>query len=271
MVSWAIASIRRSILFDVLNVTDRAHKPYADSMLDEELSLLKPGSRSDIRSIYKNALIYDNALSPLFHIPDIVDNIYNYTVMMLVFRSRAFRLHSFDEFRSYIQSGDMDGIRTEILMYFIRPYIPEHAADIDSFIFETALDPVKYLNSMDISPDAKFGLSFMFTDFDMFRDMLVKYFTRIYDAVSALYDLHGEAYIYYYRILRDHLRSCEELPFIFEYTRAELGDMRRKYIYVPEMVCFTHNRVYSEDETVICADGLYKIQKELNGGASAPF
>lgn len=252
MYTWDMASIRKSILIDVLNTIDRAHKLSLRRVIKEELSMISPEARIQFKELYKIVRTHDDILSSLFYIPKTKENVYRYTVIMLVFNDCTLALDSVRDFIEYIKNSEGSDIRAGILTHCIaaeyRDFIGESDEYLQELLYGITIQPVKYLNSTKLSIEMKFSLLSLVMNYESFIDAFVAYILKVYDAVSKIYAAYKKEFIYSYRLLKDSFSSGNILPIVQPETMRQLGNMERKFIFVLQLICLNYSRVYFEDD-----------------------
>ena len=103
---WSIATMKKSILFDLLGVIDRANKIKSKKAVTYDYSLLKKETIQMYDKIYKEAIIYDDVLEASLYVPDKRPKEERFTVIYEYFIDLAFEMCSFEELLTYINQAD---------------------------------------------------------------------------------------------------------------------------------------------------------------------
>lgn len=268
MYSWNLASMRKSILIDVLNIIDRAHKPALRNVINDEISMLTPNAQRELDRIYNIVQSHDDILSALFYIPKSKRLVYIYTVAMRALSDMAVSLNSVEEFIEYIRSSGKHDVCEAILRNCVAAEyedLTDSAEDIiQEQMYNISRNPVKYLDMTDLPVNVKFSLSSLLYDSDSFINSFASYIEKIHEAVTKLYAVHKKEFLYSYRLIKDYLTLGNALPLMMPEFRQRLGDTDRKYIFVIELVCLNSSGIFYDDDKVVCIKGLHAIQKELH-------
>ena len=109
-----IASVKKSILFDVLSVIDRANKATKRNTLSFEFSLLKEETVKRYDKIYRIARNHKEMLAAAFYIPPKKPQEYRVTVLYEYLFDKAFEMVSVHELLEYIKQEN-----GKTLIYYI--------------------------------------------------------------------------------------------------------------------------------------------------------
>lgn len=128
MSSWSIASIKKSILFDVLNVIDKANREKDYERITFEYSLLKRDTFLRYNNLFELAKEFDDSIAAVLYIPENDKNINRLTILLTVFLDKAKEVNSFVDLIDSIETADEQEGAEPILrecLYSERKIIPE--------------------------------------------------------------------------------------------------------------------------------------------------
>ena len=268
MSSWSIASMKKSILFDVLNVIDKANREKDYERITFEYSLLKRDTFLRYNNLFELAKEFDDSIAAVLYIPENDKNINRWTVLLTVFLDKAKEVNSFMDLIDSIETADKQEGAEPILrecLYSERKIIPEDL--IPAMIQSRDMYVVKLLDDTALPQEVKYSLATLLFNYSEFVKTLVAYLNKIHDAVGALYDQYKDSYRYTSRILRNYLESNnieKLLPPSMQEHLLDVGVTSTKYVVVLLLIRLEYIRIVYEGRSALHISGLFYIQRMIH-------
>ena len=268
MSSWSIASMKKSVMFDVLNVIDKANREKDYDRITFEYSLLKRDTFLRYNNLFELAREFDDSIAAVLYIPENDKNINRLTVLLTVFLDRAKESNSFMDLISSIETADKQEGAEPILrecLYSERKIIPEDL--IPAMIQSRDLYVVKLLDDTALPRDVKYSLATLLLNYSEFVKTFVEYLTKIHDAVGALYDQYKDSYQYTSRTLKNYLETNHVENLLVQSTQeCLLKDkiVRTKYVITLSLIRLDYNMVIYEERSALHISGLFYIQRMIH-------
>jgi hypothetical protein len=260
--------MKKSIMFDVLNVIDGACKNSFEACEMKEYSLLKKDTYNQYNHIFELARKYDDSIAAAMYIPESQSPEDKYTVLykVLVF-DKMINFSSYEDLIKFIENLDRE-TGTELIMkyclYMEQKAIPEDF--IPSIIRSQNMFSISLFNDTKLPQKIKFSLATLIFNYKRFLSELVNYLNKIYEAVKDLYEKHRENYRYSSKLLREYLKvsSAEMLLSFDTQEKLFLSNTTRKYILVVSMLRLEYGLVAYDNNKAIFIKGVFSIQRILH-------
>ena len=97
--------MKKSVMFDVLNVIDKANREKDYDRITFEYSLLKRDTFLRYNNLFELAREFDDSIAAVLYIPENDKNINRLTVLLTVFLDKAKESNSFMDLISSIETG----------------------------------------------------------------------------------------------------------------------------------------------------------------------
>lgn len=260
--------MKKSVMFDVLNVIDKANREKDYDRITFEYSLLKRDTFLRYNNLFELAREFDDSIAAVLYIPENDKNINRLTVLLTVFLDKAKESNSFMDLISSIETADKQEGAEPILrecLYSERKIIPEDL--IPAMIQSRDLYVVKLLDDTALPRDVKYSLATLLLNYSEFVKTFVEYLTKIHDAVGALYDQYKDSYRYTSRTLKSYLETnhIEKLlpPSIQEHL-LNAGVTSTKYVVVLLLIRLEYTRIVYEERSALHISGLFYIQRMIH-------
>lgn len=98
--------MKKSILFDVLNVIDKANREKDYERITFEYSLLKRDTFLRYNNLFELAREFDDSIAAVLYIPENDKNINRSTVLLNIYMNTAKEANSFVDLIAYIERAD---------------------------------------------------------------------------------------------------------------------------------------------------------------------
>ena len=259
--------MKKSIMFDVLNVIDSVHKKDSLNNSIKEHSLLKIDTFDEYNYIFQLAHKYDDSIAAILYVPECQSSENYYTPLYkgLVF-GKKLDFSSFEDLINFIQSLDRK-IGSEYIMkqclYMEKKIIPD---DFISYMLHTKdMKSISLLNETKLPEKIKFSLITLIFNYKEFLNNLVAYLTKIYEEIDKLYNKCKEIYRYTSRLLKGYLTSnnIENLLLIDVQEKLMNREMPKKYIVILSMLRLEYSLIINNGDNTVFVMGLFYIQRTL--------
>lgn len=185
---WSIATMKKSILFDLLGVIDRANRIKVPKILFFDYSLLKQSTVEKYDIIYNTAISQNDDLAAILYVPPKKPKEERFTVMYEYFIDLAFEMCSFEELITYINQADRSDfaycIAAKCLSTADRKVTRDDIAKLVDINDRKVID---FLLTFSIPDNVKMSIYTMIYYYDDFINLLNIYLKRVYEKIEDLY------------------------------------------------------------------------------------
>jgi len=267
MYSWSVASMKKSIMFDVLNVIDGACRENVEKYIENEYSLLKKDTYKHYDQLFSLARNYDDAIAAAMYIPEKEEGKNRWTVVYDGLLDIAIQVASFNDLIIYIENIDRT-VNAEYIMKSClskeQKVIPEDFIPI--MIHSKDMLSVSLLNDTKLPERIKFSLITLLFNYDEFLSTFVDYLKKVHDAVMDIYDTYKSSYKIMYKTTKEFLTVNNIEKFISFDSQIKIAkeEPRTKYIIVLSLIRLEYSRIIYEEQKAIYIKGLFSIQRTLH-------
>ncbi len=232
---WSIATMKKSILFDVLGVIDRANKTKSKKAVSYDYSLLKKETIQMYDEIYREAIIYDDVLAAPLYVPEKRPKEERFTVLYEYFIDLAFEMCSFEELIKYIEKIDKSDIVCFIIAKCLSTVEKEVTRDdIVEVVNGRDTKLIDFLYTVPIVEKIKMSIYTMIYYYNDFIESLIQYLKKVYKKISDLYE---ELYCVFHDVesmlverLQDKQQRYRLISLIGRRTKSDNAFTRRQII-----------------------------------------
>ena len=232
---WSIATMKKSILFDLLGVVDRANKIKSKKAVTYDYSLLKKETIQMYDKIYKEAIIYDDVLEASLYVPDKRPKEERFTVIYEYFIDLAFEMCSFEELLTYINQADRSDFAYCIIAKCLTTVDREVTRDdIAKLVNVNDRKVIDFLHTFSISDEIKMSIYTMIYYYEDFVKSLNSYLKSVYDKIT---DLYAELSSVFHNVesmmierLKDKKQRYQLLSAIGKRTKSDNAFIRKQVI-----------------------------------------
>lgn len=269
MYSWSVASMKKSILFDVLNVIDSVSQQEASEYWLNENSLLKNTTFTKYTLVFETARIYDDAIAAAIYVPEKQSsNDQQHTALYNGFMfETGSRFSSFDDLLNFIKNLDRENASEYIMKHCLcmeQKIIPEDFIPI--IIRSKDMLSISQLNDTKLPKKIKFSLTTLIFNYKEFLEKLISYLNSVHEVVKKIYEEYKEIYKYTSRLTRDYLVSNDIEKFLLPEVQNEVShsDQPKKYTVVLSMLRLEYSFFVNVRGKAIVITGLFFIQRILH-------
>ena len=224
MSSWSIASMKKSVMFDVLNVIDLANKGIAHQYLENEYSLLKKETFHRYNYLYDLAKKYDDSIAAAMYVPK-TDNGNSWTVLYSVFTEENVNFASSSDFITFVNHFDKEIVAECIMKWCLKTEQQSITEDMIPYMLKSKeLSPISFLNETKLPEKIKFSLATLIYNHESFFDSFIVYIEKVYEAIQQLYDTYRDFFRNTYRLVRNYLARNDIEKLLPIATQIKLND-----------------------------------------------
>ena len=186
---WSIATMKKSILFDVLAVIDRANRITAKKTIFFEYSLLKKETVKKYDKIYKASVNRDDILMAALYAPVKKPREERFTVIYEYLIDLAFDMCSFADLIDWIKKSKRSDMAYYIAVKCLSTVENEvKTEDIANLVDVKDTEVINFLHTFSIPEKIKMSIYMMIYYYEDFVQTLIKYLNHVYELVLSLYD-----------------------------------------------------------------------------------
>ena len=260
--------MKKSILFDLLGVVDRANKIKSKKAVTYDYSLLKKETIQMYDKIYKEAIIYDDVLEASLYVPDKRPKEERFTVLYEYFIDLAFEMCSFEELLTYINQADRSDLAYCIAAKCLTTVDREVTRDdIAKLVNVNDRKVIDFLHTFSISDEIKMSIYTMIYYYEDFVKSLNSYLKSVYDKIT---DLYAELSSVFHNVesmlierLKDKKQRYQLLSAIGKRTKSE-DDFKLKQIIVLSLVRLEYCWMKFETKHNFYMIGLFFVQRIIH-------
>ena len=263
---WSIASVKKSILFDVLGVMDRANRIHTKSALQIDFSLLKKETVEKYDKIYKVARNRGEWFAAAFYVPKRKYSGERGTVIYSYLMAKAFDFVSYNCLEKWLKETG-----SEAIVYYIaavclsneeKVISPE---DVSQMAKGNGGKIIDALNKTDLPEKVRMSVYTIIYNHEAFLKKFLNYLKNVYEAVLDLYSLFTHVCKYTRDALIKHLSENSEYSLMFWETKDHiLGTEKRKHVIVISLVRLECSWVKHAQRSLYYIKGILAIQRILN-------
>ena len=264
---WSIATMKKSILFDVLGVIDRANRIKAKTLFFD-YSLLKQSTVDRYEEIYIAAIDQSEDLAAILYAPVKKPKEERFTVIYEYFIDLAFDMCSFEELIRYISQADRNDFAYCIVAKCLstpkREVTRDEIAELVNINDRKVID---FLFMFSIPEKVKMSIYTMIYYYDDFIESLIQYLKKVYKKISDLYE---DLYCVFHDVesmlverLQDKQQRYQLLSAIGRRVKSE-DDFKLKQIIVLSLVRLEYCWMKFEINYNFYLVGLFFVQRIIH-------
>ena len=263
---WSIASVKKSILFDVLGVMDRANRIRTRRTLQFDYSLLKKETAEKYEKLYKEARNRSEWFAAAFYVPKKKFHGARETVIYSYLIAKAFDWVSYNCLERWLKETG-----SEAIVYYIaaaclykeeRVISPE---DVSQMAMGNGGKIIDALNKTDLPEKVKMSVYTIVYNHEAFLKKFLNYLKNVYEAVLDLYTQYTHVCKNTNDALVKHLKNNSEYSLLLWEIKERIHDeKKRKHVIVLSLVRLECGWIELVDCTVYHFKGLFAIQRIIN-------
>lgn len=264
---WSIATMKKSILFDLLGVIDRANRIKAKTLFFD-YSLLKQSTVDRYEEIYIAAIDQSEDLAAILYAPAKKPKEERFTVIYEYFFDLAFDMCSFEELIRYINQADRNDFAYCIVAKCLstpkREVTRDEIAELVNINDRKVID---FLFMFSIPEKVKMSIYTMIYYYDDFIESLIQYLKKVYKKISDLYE---ELYCVFHDVesmiverLQDKQQRYQLISLIGRRVKSD-DDFLRKQIIILSLVRLEYCWMKVEIKCNFYLVGLFFVQRIIH-------
>ena len=270
---WEIASAKKSILFDVLSVVDRANKATKRNTLSFEFSLLKEETVKRYDKLYRIARNHKEMLAAAFYIPPKKPQEERVTVLYEYLFDKAFEMVSVHELLEYIKQKN-----GETLIYYIAEKCISDTSytreDIAKAVRESDFRIIEILNKSSMPEKVKMSVNMMLFQQKEFIDALIEYINYVHEYIRDIYVDYREVFDNFKSLLIERIKDkskSSNLLTTMVLNRLVTDGIERKQIIILSLIRLEYSWIKHDEKKMYHIRGLFFWQRILHSSSFTIF
>lgn len=268
-----IASVKKSILFDVLSVIDRANKATKRNTLSFEFSLLKEETVKRYDKLYRIARNHKEMLAAAFYIPPKKPPEERVTVLHDYLFDKAFEMVSVHELLEYIKQKN-----GETLVYYIAEKCISDTSytreDIAKAVRESDFRIIEILNKSSMPEKVKMSVNMMLFQQKEFIDALIEYINYVHEYIRDIYVDYREVFDNFKSLLIERIKDkskSSNLLTTMAMNRIVTDGIERKQIIILSLIRLEYSWIKHDEKKIYHIRGLFFWQRILHSSSFTIF
>lgn len=263
---WNIASVKKSIMFDVLGVMDRANRTNDLESLKIDYSLLKQETVEKFDRIYKAAIYKKDFLAAALYVPEDKTERHE-TILFYLLIEQAFEMQGFSNIVRWIKETTLIDFGYKIIaMCLSTERVAVSVEFVKELINDKQVSIIDYLNRTRLPERIKFSIYSMIYEFEQFKKELIIYLEEIYEEVKGLYTEFIAIYKSGEVMLKLHLQQKGLFNFItasFK-SKTEVDIKQRKHIIILSLIRLEYSWCKKSGQVIYHVRGLFFLQRMIH-------
>ena len=268
-----IASAKKSILFDVLSVIDRANKATKRNTLSFEFSLLKEETVKRYDKLYRIARNHKEMLAAAFYIPPKKPPEERVTVLHDYLFDKAFEMVSVHELLEYIKQKN-----GETLVYYIAEKCISDTSytreDIAKAVRESDFRIIDILNKTRLPEKVKMSVNMMLFQQKEFIEALIEYINYVHEYIRDVYVDYREVFDNFKSLLIERIKDkskSSNLLTTMAMNRIVTDGIERKQIIILSLIRLEYSWIKHDEKKIYHIRGLFFWQRILHSSSFTIF
>ena len=265
---WSIATMKKSILFDVLGVIDRANKAFLNKRFIYDYSLLKEETVKKYDNIYKEAVVNNDILISAFYLPEKKIGKERFTVLYDYLIDLAFDMCSFADMITWIEESDRSEFAYGIAAKCLSTDENEVTVDvIAKLVNENDMKVIDFLHKFSIPENVKMSIYLMIYYYQDFVKTLIQY---LKDVHALILDLYDELYFVFHEVefmLSERLKDKNQrYQLLASFAQKALTEefSKRKHSIVLSLIRLEYCWMQYESKYNFYLVGLFFVQRIMH-------
>lgn len=268
MYSWNVASMKKSIMYDVLNVIDKANRQETQNYIDCDHSLLSKDTFDRYNRIFELAREYKDSIAAVLYVPESDASIPRFTLLYSKLTEKLSHLASFADMLSYIESASREESMLHIMEACLQSEEDYIRNDLISQISKNKGEmlTVAMLNETKLPQKVKFSLVTLLFNYDGFLCDFIEYLTKLYNEIEIVYNWNKDVFRYASHLLKSYLAEHDVESLLMPEAQLQVfdGRERTKYTVVLSLMRLEYSREIYDFEKAVYIQGVFYIQRMLH-------
>lgn len=264
--TWGIASKKKSILFDVLFVMDRANKVKSSKMAGFEYSLLKAETIKKYDAIYKIAINQSDLLAAAFYASKYVEEGKHDTIIYTYLFDKALEMVSFNEMVKFLEKSTAEDIAYYIAAACLstkdKVVTRNEVAEI---VKQGDRNLIEALYRTDLPEKIKMSVYLIVFNFDKFLAALIAYMKKIHKYIQNFYGEYADVYYGTKKQFLEFMSYNKEHMLMMDEPKSRMNDEKqRKKVMVLSLIRPEYSRIKHTKSILNYSKGIFALQRILH-------
>jgi len=263
---WRIASIKKSILFDVICVIDRANRIKSKKTVRFEYSLLKAETVKKYDTLYRAAKNQNELLAAAFYVPsqNLGDN--HETSMCTYLIDKALDMVSFKEMIKFLEKSKAEDIAYYIAAMCLSTKEKQVSIkDVGEIVKQGDFKLIEELNKTTLSERVKMSAYMIVFNYKEFLLTLINHMKKTHDYICMLYLEYSHIYKRTKKVLFDFMHKKDKLSCLINEIKERVNDEKpRKHIIVISLIRLEYGRIKQSQCTIYYNRGIFLLQRIMH-------
>lgn len=270
---WSVGSLKKSILFDVLFVMDRANKIKSKKVVGFEYSLLKAETVKKYDALYKVAINQSDLLAAAFHISKYKEKGKHDTIIHTYLFEKALEMVSFIEMTKFLEK-----ITVEELAYYIAAECLSTKEkivtkeEIGEIVKQGDRKLIEVLYKTSLPDKIKMSIYMMIFSYDKFLITLINYMKKLHKYVQNLYIEYSDVYQNAKKRVTDFMNEKSKRTHLIQDIKEKINDEKqRKHVIVVSLIRLEYSRITHTKSTIDYNKGIFALQRIMQSDGFVIF
>lgn len=270
---WSVASKKKSILFDVLFVMDRANRIKSKEILRFEYSLLKAETVEKYDAIYKAAKNESDLMAAAFYVSRYVEAGKHDIIIYTYLINKALNMVSFNEMVKFLEKTTKE----EIAYYIASACLSVKDKnitrdDVVEIVRQGDQNLIEELYKTDLPEKIKMSVYLIVFNYDKFLAALIAYMKKIHRYVQNLYDEYSDVYYNTKKYFLEFMSYNKEHMLIMDGPKSRMNDEKqRKKVLILSLIRLEYSRINHAKSTIDYNKGILALQRIIHSNEFTIF
>ena len=270
---WSVASKKKSILFDVLFVMDRANRIKSKEILRFEYSLLKTETVERYDAIYKAAKNESDLLAAAFYVSRYVEEGKHDIVIYTYLINKALEMVSFNEMIKFLGKTTKEDIAYYIAAACLSAKDKNVTReDVAEIVKQGDRNLIEALNHTTLPERVKMSVYMIVFNYDKFLAALISYMKKIHRYVQNFYGEYAEVFNKTKKHFLEFMSYNKEHMLILDEPKSRMNDEKqRKKVLILSLIRLEYSRINHANSTIDYNKGILALQRIIHSNEFTIF
>ena len=270
---WSVASIKKSILFDVLSVMDRANRFELSKIAYFEYSLLKEETIKKYDALYKAAKVKNELMCAAFYVSKRKISGRFDTIIYTFLIDKALEMVSFNEMLRFLEKSTVEDIAYYIAAMCLSTKDQEVSKEqVAEIVKQGDMKLIEVLNQTTLPEKVKMSIYLIIFNYKEFLSQLIDYMKKLYNHVYNLYLEYSHEYRRNKRILVNFINKNKRNVFMLKETKKRVDDEKtRKHVFVLSLIRLESGWIKHSKCVLYYNKGFFALQRIMHSNDFTVF
>lgn len=270
---WSVASKKKSILFDVIFVMDRANRIKSKEILRFEYSLLKAETVEKYDAIYKVAKNESDLMAAAFYVSPKKTPSKHDTIICEYLFDKAVEMVSFNEMVKFLEKTTAEDVANYIASACLSAKDKNVARDDVAEIVKLGdRNLIEALYRTELPEKVKMSVYMIIFNYDKFLAALITYMKKIHRYVQNFYGEYADVYYNTKKYFLEFMSYNKENMLIMDEPKNRMNDEKqRKKVMVLSLIRPEYSWIKHAKSTVNYSKGILALQRILHSSEFSIF